>query len=79
MFIPTINAFLITYTELIALRTKVQPIMIINFLQLNAENRGLREGKANTSYDLNIEPAWIQGCTGKDIVLGIVDDGEMVN
>ena len=52
--------------------------MFSYFLQLNAENRGLREGRANSSYDLNIEPAWIQGCTGKDIVLGVVDDGEMV-
>ena len=26
--------------------------------------------------DLNVEPAWIQGYTGKNIIVGVVDDGK---
>ena len=26
-------------------------------------------------HDLNVEPAWIQGITGKGVVVAVVDDG----
>lgn len=52
---------------------------VANPIQLNGENRGLREGKENSSRDLKVEPVWMQGYTGKNIVVGIVDDGKVVD
>ena len=30
----------------------------------------------DSTRDLNVEPAWIQGLTGCNVVVAIVDDGE---
>lgn len=52
---------------------------VANPVQLNGDNRGLREGKENSSRSLKVEPVWRQGYTGKDIVVGIVYDGKVVD
>ena len=31
--------------------------------------------EANVSRDLNVVPAWIQGCTGNGVKVAVVDDG----
>ena len=28
------------------------------------------------SHDLNVEPAWIQGLTGRGVTVAVVDDGK---
>lgn len=40
-------------------------------LQLNSA----QTAPANAGKDLNLEPAWIQGCTGKGSIVAVVDDG----
>lgn len=39
-------------------------------VQLNTGQVGGVPGR-----DLNVEPAWIQGITGKGVVVAVVDDG----
>ena len=46
-------------------------ICIGTFLQLNTG----QTGTLNTGNDLNVEPAWIQGITGCNSIVAIVDDG----
>ena len=43
-------------------------------LQLNTETRVLGK-KANSSRDLNVVPAWIQGYTGNGVLIAVVDTG----
>ena len=31
----------------------------------------------DTALDLNVEPAWIQGVTGCNVIVGVVDDGKL--
>ena len=44
----------------------------LSYLQLNTGQVGGSGGS-----DLNVEPAWIQGITGKGVVVAVVDDGEL--
>ena len=37
---------------------------------------GVLLGNGDSTRDLNVEPAWIQGFTGCNVVVGVVDDGE---
>lgn len=39
----------------------------------------LNSGQVGGSHDLNVEPAWIQGLTGKGVTIAVVDDGKHVN
>jgi len=41
-------------------------------LQLNIGQLGLRD----IGHDLNVEPVWIQGITGCNSIVAIVDDGK---
>ena len=43
--------------------------------QSNRETGVLQEN-ADSTLDLNVEPAWIQGITGCNVIVGVVDDGE---
>ena len=40
------------------------------------ENTGQTRGPSG--LDLNVEPAWIQGITGRGIMVGFVDDGRAI-
>ena len=42
--------------------------------QLNTGQTGGPAGR-----DLNVVPAWMQGFTGKGVVVAVVDDGKMMN
>ena len=33
-------------------------------------------GSATAGHDINVEPVWLQGITGCNSVIGVVDDGE---
>ena len=46
--------------------------MIIHPLQLNIGQLGLQD----IGHDLNVEPVWIQGITGCNSIVAIVDDGK---
>lgn len=35
----------------------------------------LNRGQVGGSRDLNVEPAWIQGLTGRGVTVAVVDDG----
>lgn len=39
----------------------------------------LNSGQVGGSHDLNVEPAWIQGLTGKGVTVAVVDDGKHLN
>ena len=47
--------------------------------QTGYHNLQLNTGQVGGSHDsdLNVEPAWIQGITGKGVVVAVVDDGEL--
>lgn len=41
-------------------------------------NSGQVDG-VKLGLDLNVEPVWLQGITGKDVVVSIMDDGGLVD
>ena len=41
-------------------------------MQLNTGQTGGPAGR-----DINVVPAWMQGFTGKGVVVGVVDDGKL--
>ena len=43
--------------------------------QSNSE-MGVLQEYGDSTLDLNVEPAWIQGITGCNVVVGVVDDGK---
>ena len=45
--------------------------------QLNSETGVLQEN-GDSTRDLNVEPAWVQGVTGCNVIVGVVDDGECI-
>ena len=49
--------------------------MCTDILQFNSES-GVLGNKSNSSRDLNVVPAWIQGVTGQNIIIAVVDTGE---
>ena len=38
---------------------------------------GVLQEYGDSTLDLNVEPAWIQGITGCGVVVGVVDDGKL--
>ena len=51
--------------------TTVVTTHVCTLMQLNTG----QEGDAYQGYDLNVEKAWLQGLTGCNVTLTIVDDG----
>ena len=47
----------------------------LSLTQVNSETGVLQEF-GDSTRDLNVEPAWIQGLTGCNVVVAIVDDGK---
>ena len=50
-------------------------VVIIIRAQSNSVT-GVLQGNGDSTRDLNVEPAWIQGFTRCNVVVGVVDDGE---
>ena len=50
-------------------------IIIKLSVQSNSDTGVLQEF-GDSTRDLNVEPAWIQGVTGCNVIVGVVDDGE---
>ena len=48
----------------------------ITMFQSNSDTGVLQEN-GDSTRDLNVEPAWIQGYTGCNVVVAVVDDGEL--
>ena len=48
-------------------------VIIHDFNQLNTGQTGGPAGR-----DLNVVPAWMQGVTGKGVVVAVVDDGKII-
>jgi hypothetical protein len=48
----------------------------LQWFLLNSETGVLQEN-GDSTRDLNVEPAWIQGFTGCNVIVGVVDDGEL--
>ena len=46
---------------------------IYSLIRCTQLNTGQTNGPAG--FDLNVEPAWMQGVTGKGVVVSFVDDG----
>ena len=57
-------------TGMLALISQLVIISVNSFAQLNT---GQTNGPAG--FDLNVEPAWMQGVTGRGVVVSFVDDG----
>ena len=36
----------------------------------------LNRGQVGGTRDMNVEPAWIQGITGRGVTVAVVDDGK---
>ena len=50
---------------------------LVQLLYANCrQNNTGQTGESTLKLDINVEPAWIQGYTGKGIVVAVVDDGE---
>ena len=47
-----------------------------NLIQSNSETGVLQEN-GDSTRDLNVEPAWLQGVTGCNVIVGVVDDGKI--
>jgi len=44
-------------------------------LQVNTGQTGVIQQFGEDRRDLNVEPVWIQGVTGCNVIVGVVDDG----
>ena len=47
-------------------------------LFLHHQNNTGQTGENSLLVDVNVEPSWIQGFTGSDVIVAVVDDGEWV-
>ena len=49
-------------------------LQLLSLSKVNSETGVLQE-LGDSTRDLNVEPAWLQGLTGCNVVVGVVDDG----
>lgn len=61
----------------------VKKILLLfkNFILVSYVCQQKNTGQVGMEYhhrDLNVEPAWLQGLTGRGVVVAIVDDGRLV-
>ena len=47
-----------------------------NYILYKFQNNTGQTGEKVLLLDLNVEPAWIQGYTGRGVVVAVVDDGK---
>lgn len=56
----------------------LMPACIVALHLSMQHNYQLNRGQVGGSHDLNVEPAWIQGLTGKGVTVAVVDDGKNI-
>ena len=61
----TLNYYSLTYSQL----------FFLTWLQFNTGQSNIQNDD-DAGNDLNVEPAWIQGYTGCNSIVGVVDDGK---